>query len=299
MILVDEDWVIETDVPHRSVSQLTAYSGCGERYRLERIAKVPQRPAGWTVQGHATHEAIEAWEKDRETSLVDLEDLYITSYRNGANALVEKWPEEGHWLTGGRKKGFEDLSEREDRGWSQVLEYITWARSQEHLWEVIDTEREFLQWFGDVPVRGFIDQIVQWKDGTIEPRDLKSGTRTPATAVQLITYAAVIERVLETKVRGVAFVKLANPSGRTEKTRETQYLPVDLSEEPAYINPDYLDQFFRDADRGITSQVFLPNADEGCERICSVSQFCRDKGWPSSTEEHLEGLLPLTVKEPA
>jgi hypothetical protein len=290
------DWIADTELRHRSISQLTSYASCGEQYRLQRIAKVPQRPAAWFIQGHATHIAIEEWEKDRDATISDLEELYVDSYIEEANMYVEGWPDEGHWMTGGAKKGFQDLEDRQDKGWLQVLAYIEWARSEEHLWKVIDMEREFLVMFGEVPVRGFIDQIVEWVDGGIEPRDLKSGTKTPASGLQLDTYGKVIEGVMGIKIRGAAFVKLANPSGRTEKTKATQYIEVDLEKEAAYNNPDFLDQFYRDADRGINEGIFIPNATDGCERVCGVQQFCRLKGFGSSAEQNQRGLLPLTVK---
>ena len=47
---------------HRSVSQYTTYVQCGEAYRLERVAKAPQTPAAWFVQGTAVHAAVEAYE---------------------------------------------------------------------------------------------------------------------------------------------------------------------------------------------------------------------------------------------
>lgn len=289
------DWKADTDRTMRSVSQLTSLSSCGEQYRLQRVAKVPQRPAAWFLQGSSCHLAIEEWEKDRDRSLVELEELYVDSYIEAANRLVEEWPDEGHWMTGGARKGFDDLEERQDRGWLQVLSYIEWGRSEEHLWKVIDTEREFITMFGEIPVRGFIDHIVEWADGSIEPRDIKSGTKTPASAIQLDTYGIAVERAMDIKIGGAAFVKLANPAGRTKKTRSTQYLPVDLEQESAYCNPAFLDQLYRDADRMIRAGTFLPNPTEGCERVCGVQQWCRIKGLGSSAGQRQEGLMPLEV----
>lgn len=296
MNLDEYNWIEESERAHRSVSQLTSWSACGEAFRLERVARVPQRPAAWFIQGHATHAAIEEWERSkRSITLPDLEGLYLDSYRDEEVKLMEKWPDEAHWMTGGARKGFADLSEREDRGWAQVLGYVEWAMGQSHLWEIIDVERGFRQLFGDVPVRGFIDQIALWGDGTIEPRDLKSGTKTPASALQLIVYALVIERVTGLKVRGASFVKLLNPNGRSKAATATQHLEIDLQQEAAYLNPEFLDQLFRDADRGIDAQIFLPNPTDGCDRVCGVQQWCRIKGTGTSAQQRQEGLLPLAV----
>lgn len=295
--MAEPEWEVEIDRPHRSVSQLLSWANCGEQFRLERIAKAPQLPAGWFVQGHATHVAIEEWEKNgRETTIPDLEELYMVTYEDEADALVEKWPDEDHWLTGGRKKGFDDLSERQDRGWLQVLGYLDWARSQDHLWEVIDVERLFIQHFGVVPVKGAIDQIVQYKDeaGTLEVRDLKSGTKTPASIIQLAVYAHVVERVLGKPVESGAWVKLLNPNGRSEAAKATQLLTHTFENEPAH-DLEFLEQMFRDADRAIDAELFVPNPSDGCERVCGVSQWCRAKGFLSSAKQYPEGLLPLTV----
>lgn len=293
MNLDEYNWIEESERAHRSVSQLTSYASCSEAHRLSRIAKVPQLEAAWFVQGDACHKAIERWEQDRSISLEELEVFYVDSYVTEANKRLAVTPDQGLWLTGGNAKGFDDLTERQDRGWLQVLQYTEYARAEEHLWRVIDVEREFLVHFGDVPVRGFIDQIVEWADGTVEPRDIKSGTKTPSSAVQLITYAIAIERVVGIKVRGASFVKLANPKGRTEKTRSTQYLDVNLADEAAYINPGFLNQFYRDADRGIEAGIFIPNPTDGCERVCGVRQWCRDRGVASSAAQRQEGLIPL------
>lgn len=291
--LDEYEWIASYDRPHRSVSQLTGYSACSEQHRLRRVARVPQRPAAWLVQGKAAHAALEAWELDRSISMLDLEDIYIIAYRNEANALVEKWPDEGHWLTGGSKKGFQDLSDREDRGWVQCLDYISMARSEAHLWRVADVERKFLLEFGGIPVLGYIDQIAVWADGTLQVRDLKTGTMTPATAIQLVTYSKVLERVLGVKVRNPSFIKLCNPNGRSEKAKSTQQIEIELDRQAAWENPDFLGQMFRDADRGISEGIFLPNPTDACARTCDVRQFCRDQGFASSAEDHLEGVPSL------
>lgn len=296
MALDQFEWIEKSEEVHRSVSQLTSYAGCGEQYRLQRKTNVPQRPAAWFIQGHCTHIAIEEFEKDRSVSLADLEMLYTDSYTEEANRISDQWPDEGHWLTGGAKKGWKDLEDRMERGWWQVLQYIEWAKSEAHLWQVVDMEREFVTLFGGVPIRGFIDQIVEYIGGGYEPRDLKSGTSTPASAVQLNTYGVAVERATGQMIAGAAFVKLANPNGKSEKGRSTQYLPVNLEREASYQRIEFLDQFYRDADRGIKAEIFVPHATDGCERVCGVQQFCRLKGIATSAEQNMGGLLPLTIK---
>lgn len=58
-----------TDQPampaHRSYSQLSHWSECGMRYRLERIDKVPSRPGVWLPAGTAVHRCIEEYLRHR------------------------------------------------------------------------------------------------------------------------------------------------------------------------------------------------------------------------------------------
>ncbi|MDS2171579.1 PD-(D/E)XK nuclease family protein [Nesterenkonia sp. CL21] len=275
--------------PHRSVSQLSSYASCGEAFRLERIAKAPARPAAWFVQGHAVHEVIEHWENSgRGMRVEDLEDLYLTSYRNEANKLVEAWPDEQHWMTGGRKKGFDDLSDREDKGWWQVLEYLNWARTQDHLWRVVESERSFDLELGGIPVRGYIDQVVEWGDGSIEVRDLKTGAKTPASNLQLSVYKLALERA-GMEVSRASYLKLPNPNARSAAGKECQLIEVDLDGEGTN-GEQVLAQMFRDADYGIREQVFLPNPTDGCERVCGVAQWCRAKGHMAAAQAHTAGL---------
>lgn len=280
----------EEPKPHRSVSQLLSYASCSEKYRLERIARVPQRPAAWTIGGNAVHTGIEEWEKSDRTLTADqVEDIVITDYRNRANKLIEEW-EPSYWMTGGRKKGEDDLSDREDKAVLQVRDYMVWATSQEHLWCVEDSEVEFNLEFGGVVVRGYIDQIVRRVDGSLLVRDLKSGNKVPGSPIQLAVYAHAVQDLYKEPVGGGEFAMLMNPSGRSAASQTVKLIEFDLTENPTFKR-GFLDQFFSDLERGIQGQVFLPNADDSCTRICSVSQYCRAVGTTSSAMQHQEGLL--------
>lgn len=263
--------------------------------RLERIARVPQRPAAWTIAGTAAHAGIEAWENSgRELTMPELEDIVVISYREQANMLLEGWGLE-YWITGGKKKAEDDLSDREDKAVLQVNDYCAWAISQDHLWKVKESELEFNIMFGDVPVKGYIDQVIEWVDGRLTPRDIKSGTKKPASPIQLSVYGHAIEEIYDVEVEEADFIMLMNPSGRVARSQTVEVVTYDLTQEPSYHRP-FLDQMFRDADRGIEAGIFIPNPSDSCERICSVSQFCRAKGIRSSAEQNMGGLLPLTIK---
>lgn len=276
--------------PHRSVSQLLSYSGCSERYRLERIAKVPQRPAAWTFGGNAVHTGIEAWEKSGRTlGPEEVDDIVVTDYRNRANKLLETWDVE-QFMTGGRKKAETDLDDREEKAALQAADYQDWAESQAHLWTVEASEVGFTLMVGDVPVQGYIDQVIRWANGALSVRDLKSGNHIPGSPVQLAVYAHAVNELYDTDVRHGEFAKLMNPAGRSAASQTVQLVEYDLTEEPCF-DWDFLVQFFRDLDRGIEQQVFIPNPSDSCMRTCSVSQWCRAMGTKSSAQQQQEGLM--------
>lgn len=284
----------DTTRSHRSVSQLLGYSSCSERFRLERIARVPQRPAAWAFGGNAVHAGIEAWENSgRKMSPAEVEDVVVIEYRERANALLEDWGVD-QFLTGGRKKGEDDLSDREDKAIMQAIDYISWAQSQSHLWSIEASEVKFEIELGGVPLVGYIDQVVKWANGELSVRDLKSGNKVPGSPVQLAVYAHAVQEIYGVNVKLGEFAKLMNPNGRSSASQTVQLIEYDLTKEPTF-DKVFLGQFFRDLDRGIEEQVFIPNPDEGCERICSVSQWCRAKGIQSSAEQNQRGLIPLEV----
>ena len=279
--------------PHRSVSQLTTYQACSEQWRLQRIAQAPQRPAAWFVQGSAVHEALEEYERsEREISEHDLHDVYLTRYRTEANDMVEKHPEESAWLTGGRKRGFDDLTEREERGWWQVQDYVSWAESESELWRVAQVELEFSIVLGGVEVIGFIDQITEWRDGTMNAADLKTGVKLPASPLQLVTYDhALTEYGYNTGHTG-DWIHLGKPATSRVKEKRVSREIVDLTESPLFKREN-LEQMYFDLDRGIENQVFLPNPSDSCVRTCGVSQFCRAMGHPGAAESRSQGLRDL------
>jgi hypothetical protein len=49
--------------PHLSYSALTDYTKCGKLYQLNRVLKLPERPAWWSLGGRAVHAATEAHDR--------------------------------------------------------------------------------------------------------------------------------------------------------------------------------------------------------------------------------------------
>lgn len=275
----------------RSVSQLTSYSSCGEAYRLERIAKAPRRPAAWFQMGTSYHKIVEDWENGgRKEDEEQLYELYSADYNAGIEAIKLEWPDLGVWMTGGSKKGEQDIADREVLGRWQVGDYVRFARENEDEWRVITSEVYFEMDFGGVPVVGYIDQIRQYKDGRIEAVDLKTGSSTPVTAVQLATYRWAVHKFMGVLPDTGAFVKAGRPATpRSKKDKPTADIRHDLT---SWTKPK-LDRWFVDMDRAERAGIYLPNPGEHCARTCGVAQFCSAVGHPPSAALY----APATLQE--
>lgn len=258
--------------PTRSVSQLTSWLSCGESYRLQRIAKAPRKPAAWLLQGIAFHSAIEFWERsERAASL----DACINEFDLVWTEEAENLPDVplDNWLTGGRTKGSVDYERRVAKGRKQVGEYIDWANANSGNWRILK-DSSFPDGIGiEVPIElplgpdagvilnGFIDQIIEFREGAIRPRDLKTGTKKPDSPVQLGVYAmALREQYGMTHVWSGDFY-MAKDIAATE--------PYDLS---VYTYPT-VTQWFADLNEAIERELFIPNPGSMCN-VCDVWQWC-------------------------
>lgn len=181
---------------HRSVSQVTGYAGCGERYRLERVARVPQRPAAWTIQGTAFHAAVEYFERHQDDPL----PTYYASYDAGIEEAKAAEPNLSRWMRGGRKTAEKDITDRREAGAEQVRGYLTYASEVPFkLWHDPNgkpgIEYEFRVTLGGVEVLGYIDQVLLWPNGAVTVRDFKTGSKEHNKPFQLKVYAVALEQM--------------------------------------------------------------------------------------------------------
>lgn len=181
----------------RSVSQLNTYEQCPYRYYLERIAKAWQRPAAWLPHGSAVHEAIEMWERSGRTmTLEEVLEVFRAAYQRYTNEQCEQTPNFEFWFRSGPYAGQVDVERRHRIGQEMVKKYMDWAEShpEEEIWTAPDgtpgIELEFKLVLGGVPIRGFIDAILQIGD-EVRVRDHKTGA-TPGKDFQLGVYGLAI-----------------------------------------------------------------------------------------------------------
>lgn len=236
------------------------------------------------MHGSAFHHAIEEYElSSRTLSVEEARELYFEYYDREVESELEKGPDKSLWMTGGNKKGETDIVDRRVKGADQVHIYINYAEAHEDEWRIypigprgLAVELEFNIEFGGVMVKGFIDQVRQYRDGRIVPVDLKSGTREPASGFQLAVYAQAINEYMGVLPTSGCFFM--------PKLKRDQSLVGDVWKDLTPWDRDMLDGMFRQFDTAERAGIYLPNPGDGC-RTCGVAEFCRVNGNPESAAQ--------------
>ena len=251
--------------PVRSVSQLQSLARCGEAYRLERVVRAPRRQAAWFVQGTAVHEAVVAYERSRRAvPLGEAQRVFEEVWHAELAAARERQPSDSMWMAGGRKSIAQDIEDRFQIGRGQVARYIkdhppgAFPRPVEIADEPA-LEVGFLIQFGTVKVLGYIDMIVEYPDGEIRPRDLKTGTKKPSDPYQLATYALAVEDLLG--VRPTV--------GEWWMAKDGQVKPLNV----ARFTRRAVTDWYQTMDAIARAGKFLGNPGEGCF-TCTVAPYC-------------------------
>jgi putative RecB family exonuclease len=255
----------------RSVSQFKEYTECPYRYRLKRIDKEWERPAAWFPQGLAVHEAVEAYERSERTmSLDEVQDVYRASYQKHTNRMCAETPNFDYWFRSGPYRGKEDVERRYKLGLEQVERYLAYCAGKglkEVIWITPDgtpaIELAVSGMFGNVEVRGYLDQANQYPKGEIRIRDVKSGN-SPGDDFQLAVYARQLEMRYDITVRRGDYW-MGRTGGPT--------VPFDLSE----WTYERLTDVFGEMDEGVRSERFDPAPEPSKCRFCSVSSSCEFK----------------------
>lgn len=257
-----------TGKPHLSYSAIDTLSGCGERFRLERVVQVPQEPAWWFIGGTAFHTASEyldrgefgdcdaAWQQAWNlTCEKDLAGVDLSAVRAGGRATKE-WPnrENEDWWNA---KGPEMLRAYHEH--TQSLAADGWR-----LFEVVEgypaVELQFLLEIGNVVVKGAIDRVYVNPDGELVVTDLKAGSRQPESAMQLGVYSVALENIT-----GIKAILGNYYMARKGQTTEAVSL--------LHYTKEMLAGVFGTAKRMIEAEIFLPRVSSFCVS-CGVRKYC-------------------------
>lgn len=258
-------------VDYRSVSQaedmgLAGKEGCGYRYYLKRIKKVWTRPAAWLPQGTAFHEAVERLERSGGAMTPEeTVEAFREVYSREITALSETTPNHFTWFASGPYRGPQDIERRYGLGVDQVESYIRYrlAHPEERIVTLNDQpaiELAYQVMFGNVEVRGYIDQVLAIENGKPFPRDLKTG-KTPGSDFQLATYAYALLLAHGLEVT-IGDYWMAQKGGPTK--------PYDLKE----WTLEHLIDIYGQVDERIRAEEFNPNPKESLCRMCDVFNSC-------------------------
>lgn len=265
-----------------SYSSLTSWLDCGERFRLERVLNAPQSRAWWFIAGSAIHTATERC--DLEGS-----DNWKQHWSDAWQEQLQLLSDEGVRLdeikAGGRKTtaypNKEDQRFWANEGPAMVQGWVIWRnRMIEHGWSFLEIDGKpaievpIELKFETVTIKGYIDRGMVDRHGQVHVVDLKSGSREPASTLQLGIYALGLEDNYGVGV----------PLGAYFMTRKGDLANVSSLR---HYTKDRIEQWFSSAKRGIESEVFIPKVGPFCPS-CSVSPYCAAVGGnPDSLEQVL------------
>lgn len=265
----------------RSYSQAHLMGECGEKYRLERIVKAPQRPAVWFAGGKAFHDTTEWFDRisfRADTTVVQasrrkLADVWAEKFGEHVEAMRQQEPDEKFWRTAGRptkdKPNGEDVEWWREHGLQMTLAYPD-AMSATGLrtWALPDgkpaIEVPILVNLGGVEVVQYIDRI--WEaDWELDwPRliigDLKTGSSEPPFPIQLAQYALGAQKAFGDVYQWGAYY-MARPAQLTE------FKPLSSWTEQV------IGRQFAAVDKADREGIYLPNIGRHC-LSCGVKRWC-------------------------
>ncbi|MFJ3634644.1 RecB family exonuclease [Streptomyces sp. NPDC090112] len=250
----------------RSVSQLEQYEKCPRQYELQRVERVIPRPAAWSHQGSAFHGAIEAYEGTGRTLTADqAADLFHEDYTARVNQALASDSNLDHWMTAGTD-GQSDIEARYLLGMDQTRAYVRWAeKNRPVIWRdaagMPGIEMHLTAELGGVRVQGYVDQFISKADGSVRPRDLKTGSMK--SKFQLETYGVLARKVLGVEVNDADWY-MAKTGGLSR--------PVDLSA----VTEEAVAERFVSMDQGVKAGRFPAKPGFLC-RFCDVSHACSSR----------------------
>lgn len=260
-----------------SYSSLTSWLDCGERFRLERVMGAPQQDAWWFIGGHTVHTATELLDKGDERSPAAV-------FRSVWNTAIQELHDKGvdiDTIKAGGRKSAQWPNKENHHYWSQmgpvmVEGWVRWRDATLHKgWQFYvlpdgtpAVEVPVQIEFDDVLVKGYIDRVFVTEDGEAVVVDLKSGSRTPDSTLQLGVYALGMERNFGIKPTLGAYYM-------------TRKVDIDGMNSLLHYTHDVVGKWFSNAKRGIEVQAFVPHVGPFCGS-CGVAKYCKAMGGDDS-----------------
>ena len=263
-----------TGKAHLSYSAVDSLAQCGERFRLERVARVPQQPAWWFIGGSAFHLASEYIDSCLFGDLdddYDLEPLWQQAWNIAyRDAIGDTDPKK---IRAGGRSSKEWPDRENDKWWEHHLPKMVEAYRTKMrqmladgwlLWEPVPEqpaiELPFSFTIEDVLFKGAIDRVFINPDGELVVVDIKTGSRQPEASMLLGVYSVAIEKIFGVKpILGQYYM-----ARKAELTDQVSLL---------HYNQDMLYRIFNTAKRMIEEEIFLPHVSSLCN-ACGVREYC-------------------------
>lgn len=255
---------------HMSHSALTTFLSCGHKYYLSRVVNEPETPAWWFIGGNAVHTATETYDMLNPSSATERPDtnFFLDAFvEQAAWAEFDSGVDPSEFRAGGRAS--KQYPSKEDSVWwldngpGMVEAWVNWRQGSG--WQIAEfdgrpaIELGFKFAVGDSQVQMFLDRLMVNEHGELVVVDLKSGSSSPKSPLQLAMYAYGCEKMLGVRPKWGTFWK-AREGGTTPL--------VDLDKYPA----ERIEYIVSGFDKLRKSGIFLPNLDE-CG-WCGFNQIC-------------------------
>lgn len=236
----------------------------------------PQTPAWWFIAGDVIHKASEDADIDGCTDPSEATAYFMSNWNNTMQRLKDDGVNTADIAAGGRKTTQWPDKENE-RFWlangpGMVAAWIQWRTLMFNRgWQFYELpdgkpaiEVPVEVEFDDVLVKGYIDRVMVTENGEAIVVDIKSGSRVPASTLQLGIYALGMARNF-----GVTPAIGGYWMARKGELAEVSSL--------LHYTPERVGAWFGAAKRGIEAEVFIPHVGPFCG-TCSVAQYCAAVG---------------------
>lgn len=178
------------------------------------------------------------------------------------------------WRTSGRTKALpsgQDLDYWSESGLTQVQDYLTWFQGTG--WGIATiggqpaVELEVRAEFGGVEVLGYVDCV--YATPSLLMVDYKTGSRTPASWIQMCLYAQAMQRQYGERPRMGAYYM----------TRKGQ---LSTPESLDRYHDRFFDNLFMQLQQARENGPFLPNVSSDTCRTCDVAYACYANSGPQA-----------------
>lgn len=259
-------------------STVSAYSSCGEQWRLEHLQGVPTQTWWATLAGSAVHCVTDAYECG----------LQVT-FQEAFTSEIATIPPDTVIKASGRKlteMAFAGGPNKKDHEWwlhwgqQYVDAYKRWREESD--WQLLQSEYYWEEDLGPGGrVYGTMDRVFI-TEGMVVIVDLKTGAE-PTSAVQLATYREGLFRATTLLAEWGYYLMF-----KWDGEKVIAYLgeAIDLTQ----YSTAFIENEFAMTRRGMEAGVFMPNTRNNCKNSCGVLEFCRAMGGKNA--------LTIPVAEP-